>query len=330
MSRSRIQALARWSGKRAVKFAMMIVAIIMVNFILIHAAPGDPASFMAGQAGQADEKMMSELRAQFGLDKPLLVQLGIYLQHMFTLDMGVSQRLQRPVLDVIMERVPATILLTGTAFLAALAAGIGLGVQASRRPGGYFDSMIASVSILFLATPPYLVAILLVLIFGVWLDWLPTFGMASIEVELHGIRWLLDVGRHALLPVFTLALFYSAIYIRLTRASMIEVASQPFVKTAVAKGASDSRVVWLHMLRNALLPVITIAGIQVGHLIGGSVVVETVFAWPGIGSLAFEALLARDYELLLGIFLFTSALVLLLNILTDLLYVAIDPRVELS
>jgi peptide/nickel transport system permease protein len=185
-----------------------------------------------------------------------------------------------------------------------------------------------TISLIFYAMPLFLVGLLLVLVFGVWLNWLPTFGMTSVDVKLDGLAWLLDVARHAVLPVITLALFYAAVYIRLTRASMMEVATQPFVRTAIAKGASDARVTWIHVLRNALLPVITVAGFQAGQLVGGSILVEAVFAWPGIGSLAFEALLARDYNILLGVFLCTSVLVLVFNLLTDLLYAAVDPRVQ--
>jgi peptide/nickel transport system permease protein len=328
MSTKRNWSLGGVLARRVFKMAMMVLAIIVVNFTLIHAAPGDPASAMAGQSGQADEQFMQQLRVQFGLDKPLPVQLWIYIKQVLTLDLGMSHRLQRPVLSVIFERFPATILLTGTAFVLALLGGITLGVKASRRPGGLADNLIMAVSLIFYATPLFWVGILLVLIFGMWLNWLPTFGMMTVDVPLHGMALVADIARHAVLPVVTLAVFYSAVYIRLTRASMMEVATQPFVRTAIAKGASDSRVTWRHILRNALLPVITLAGIQAGHLIGGSVLVETVFAWPGIGSLAFEALLARDYDLLLGIFLCTSVLVLVFNLLTDLVYLAVDPRVQ--
>lgn len=323
-------ALAGALAARLFKLLLMIIAIIIVNFVLIHAAPGDPASAMAGQSGQADEQYMEQLRIQFGLDQPLPVQLWVYIKNILTLDLGVSHRLQQPVLNLIVERLPATILLTGSAFLLAVLGGVTMGVLASREPGGAIDSLIMAVSLIFYATPLFWVGILLVLVFGMWLDWLPTFGMTTVDIPLSGFALVVDVGKHAVLPVLTLSTFYSAVYIRLTRASMLEVATQPFVRTAVAKGASESRVMWIHMLRNALLPVITLAGIQAGQLIGGSVLVETVFAWPGTGSLAFEALLARDYDLLLGIFLCTSIVVLLINLLTDMVYLSVDPRVQVS
>jgi peptide/nickel transport system permease protein len=171
---------------------------------------------------------------------------------------------------------------------------------------------------------------MLVLLFGVWLEWLPTFGMMTVGADLHGIAHVLDVGKHLLLPALTLGLFYMAVYARLTRATMLEVADQDFVKTARAKGVPEGQVTRRHILRNALLPVITFAGIQAGQLIGGAILVETVFAWPGIGRLAFEALLARDYPVLMGVFFATSVMVVLFNLLTDLLYAVVDPRVEVA
>ena len=180
------------------------------------------------------------------------------------------------------------------------------------------------------ATPLFWTGLMLVLLFSVVLDWLPAFGMSSVGANLTGFASVLDVGRHLILPALTLGLFYLAIYARLTRASMLEVADQDFVKTARAKGVPEGRILRAHVLRNALLPVITFAGIQAGQLIGGSILVETVFAWPGIGRLAFDALLARDYNLLLGVFVCTSTMVVAFNIVTDLLYAAIDPRIEVA
>ena len=169
---------------------------------------------------------------------------------------------------------------------------------------------------------------MLVLVFSVWLGWLPSFGMNTVGADLTGWAAVVDGTRHLILPALTLGLFYMAVYARLTRASMLEVADQDFVRTARAKGVGEGRILRRHVLRNALLPVVTFAGIQAGQLIGGSILVETVFAWPGIGRLAFDALLARDYQLLLGVFLCTSVLVVVFNLLTDLVYLAVDPRME--
>jgi len=306
----------------------MVFAIIVANFLLVHAAPGDPASVMAGEAGAADPQFLAQLRKQFGLDQPLSTQLWIYVSHVAQGDLGVSYRQQRPVAGLILERLSATLLLTGTAFVLAIIGGITLGALAARRVGHTSDSLITVLALGFYATPTFWVGLMLVLVFSVWLNWLPSFGMKTVGADLTGGAALLDTARYLVLPGLTLGLFYMAVYARLTRAAMLEVASQDFVRTARAKGVPEGGVQRRHVLRNALLPVITVAGIQAGQLIGGAILVETVFAWPGIGRLAFDALLARDYQILLGVFLATSVLVLVFNLITDLLYAWIDPRVE--
>jgi peptide/nickel transport system permease protein len=205
-----------------------------------------------------------------------------------------------------------------------------MGALAARRVGSWSDSVITVLALAFYATPLFWVGLMLVLLFSVTLEWLPSFGMMSVGVELSGIGKVLDVAKHLLLPALTLGLFYVAVYARLSRATMLEVADQDFVKTARAKGVPEGRILRRHVLRNAMLPVITFAGIQAGQLVGGSILVETVFAWPGIGRLAFEALLARDYQVLMGVFFCTSVMVVLFNLITDLLYAVVDPRVEVS
>ena len=315
-------------ARRLAKMVGLVFAIVVLNFLLIHAAPGDPATVMAGQSGAADPKYIEQLRHDFGLDRSLPEQLLTYLGHVARLDLGVSHRLQRPVVDIIAERLPATLLLTTTAFVFALLLGTAMGVVSLRWHGTAVDTAVIVLSLVFYATPLFWVGLVLVLIFSVWLNWLPSFGMATVDMPLHGLALLADRAQYLVLPALTLGLFYTAVYARLSRTAMLEVADQQFVVTARAKGASDSRILWRHVFRNALLPVVTIAGVQAGQLIGGSILVETVFAWPGIGSLAFDALLQRDYETLLGVFLCTSIVVLLFNLLTDLLYMAIDPRME--
>ena len=324
---------ARFAGflvQRVIKMVVMVFAIIVANFLLVHAAPGDPASVIAGEAGAADPQFLAQLRAQFGLDQPLSTQLWLYVSHVAQGDLGVSYRQQRPVLGLILERLSATLLLTGTAFVLAIAGGVTLGALAARRVGRTSDSLITVLALGLYATPIFWVGLMLVLVFSVWLDWLPSFGMNTVGADLTGAAAMLDTARYLLLPALTLGLFYMAVYARLTRAAMLEVASQDFVRTARAKGVPEGGVQRRHVLRNALLPVITVAGIQAEQLVGGSILVETVFAWPGIGRLAFDALLARDYQILLGVFLATSVLMLVFNLVTDLLYAWIDPRVEMT
>lgn len=320
--------LAQLFASRLVKALAILIAIVVMNFFLVHAAPGDPAMVMAGEAGAADEKFVEQLREQFGLNRPLHEQLATYVGKIVQGDLGFSYRQQRPVWDILAERLPATLILTLTAFLLALAAGVALGTLAAITVGTWADSAITVVALLAYATPIYWIGLMLSLLFSIQLGWLPAFGYETIGAGYTGLAHAADVARHLVLPVITLGLFYMAGYARLTRASMLEVRGQDFVKTAKAKGLSQSHIVTRHVLRNAILPVITVAGIQAGQLVGGSILIETVFAWPGIGRLAFEAVLQRDYQVLLGIFLVTSVMVILFNILTDILYGLVDPRIQ--
>ncbi|HEX2552649.1 MAG TPA: ABC transporter permease [Microvirga sp.] len=314
-------------GARLAKTVAVILLIATVNFMLVHAAPGDPALVIAGQSGATDQKFLDTLRAEYGLDRPVAVQLGTYLGKVVRFDLGFSYRQQRPVLDLILERLPATLLLTLTAFSLALLGGTMLGLVAGTRAGRWSDTAVTIVSLVLYATPIFWLGLILVLIFSVRLGWLPAFGYETVGGGMTGFARVLDILRHLVLPAATLGFFYLAVYARLMRASIIEVSHQDYVKTARAKGLTETQVIRRHMLRNALLPVITIAGVQAGTLVGGSIVVETVFAWPGLGRLIFEAVIQRDYPVLLGIFLVLSILVIAFNILTDILYRIVDPRI---
>jgi peptide/nickel transport system permease protein len=316
------------TGVRIAKMAAVIVAVAIFNFFLVHSAPGDPALVIAGQSGATDEAFLERVRADYGLDKPLVVQLGTYLKKIVTFDLGYSHRQQRPITEVISERLGPTLLLTGTAFVISLLGGVALGAMAGVRAGKFSDTVITILSLIVYATPVFWLGIMLVLLFSVQLGWLPPFGYQTVASGFEGWELWLDRARYLVLPAMTLGLLYLAIYARLMRASIIEVSHQDYVKTARAKGANESRVLWRHMLRNALLPVVTMAGVQAGTLVGGSVVIETVFAWPGLGRLTYEAVLQRDYQLLLGIFLVLSILVSIFNLLTDLLYRVVDPRIR--
>ena len=312
---------------RLMKAAIILLCIATLNFLLIHAAPGDPAAVMAGEAGDADAEFIAQLRARFGLDQPLPVQLWRYVSSVVQLDLGYSYRQSMPVIDLIAERLPATLLLSLSAFLISLVLGVVAGVTAASHQGKWLDSIVSSLAILFYAAPLYWIALMAILLFSVGMNWLPAFGYETVGANLSGLRRALDIGHHLILPAMTLGLFFTAIYARMTRASMLEVGQLDFVKTARAKGLRPAVIQRRHVLRNALLPVVTLAGMQAGQLVGGAVLIETVFAWPGIGRLMFEALQQRDYNLLLGVFIVSAAMVLLFNLLTDLLYRFVDPRI---
>ncbi|QRQ84647.1 ABC transporter permease [Cupriavidus oxalaticus] len=315
--------------QRLLQAVGVVAAIAVVNFFLLRLAPGDAAQVLAGEAGAATPEYLAALRAQFGLDQPLWVQLGKYLWHLARLDLGFSFRQGMPVLDLILQRLPATLLLMGASIAFAVVAGATLGVLAAARAGRLLDTVISTLALLCFATPLFWTGLMLVLVFSVWLDWLPVGGMFTVESGLGGWAYALDVARHLLLPAVTLGLFYMAVYVRLMRASMIEMGRQDFVRTAVAKGAPGRRVLIHHVLRNALLPLVTMVGVQASSVIGGAVVVETVFSWPGLGRTAFDALYQRDYNLLLGILLCSSVVVIVVNAIVDLVYARIDPRIRL-
>lgn len=325
-----LPALARvlpW--RRLAQLVGVVVGIAIVNFFLLRLAPGDAAQVLAGEAGAATPEYLAALRAQFGLDQPLWVQLYKYLWHLAQLDLGYSFRQGMPVLDLIAQRLPATLLLMGASIAFAVVLGAGLGVLAAGRAGRLLDTVISAAALLCFATPLFWIGLMLVLVFSVWLDWLPVGGMFTVESGYTGWRYALDVAQHLVLPAITLGLFYMAVYVRLMRASMIEVRRQDFVRTAVAKGAPASRVLTRHVLRNALLPLITMIGVQASSVIGGAVIVETVFSWPGLGRTAFDALYQRDYNLLLGILLCSSVVVIVVNWIVDVIYARVDPRIRL-
>ncbi|WP_321333375.1 ABC transporter permease [Breoghania sp.] len=322
--------MTRFIAGRLVRAALILLVITIANFCLIHAAPGDPAAVMAGEAGDADPQFLEQLRERFGLDKPFHVQLWVYVSHVAQLDLGFSYRQQLPVLDLILDRLPATLLLSMSAFAVSLALGVLAGALAAARQGRLSDTLISLFALIFYATPLFWLALMAVLLFSIQLGWLPGFGYETVGAGYTGFSRALDIAHHLVLPAMTLGLFFMAVYVRMTRASMLEVSQMDFVKTAKAKGLRPGVIQRRHVLRNALLPVVTLAGLQAGQLVGGAVLIETVFAWPGIGRLMFEALSQRDYNLLLGVFVVSAAMVLLFNLITDVLYRFVDPRIRVT
>lgn len=313
--------------RRLLQLIPVVLAIATLNFVLTKMAPGDAADIISGQMGHATLEFTEQLRREFGLDLPLVEQFLVYMGRLLTLDLGTSLLQQQPVIELIVDRLPATLLLMVTATVLALAVGIALGVAAARRQGSWLDNVISVSALLVYATPAFWLGLMLIVLFSIKLDMLPSGGMMQIGADNNAFAYALDVARHLILPAATLGLFYVAIYTRLMRASMLEVYSLDFITTARAKGLSEGTIAWTHALRNALLPVVTLAGVQVGHLLGGSVLVETVFGWPGLGRLVFDALLQRDLNLLLGILFVSSIVVVIANLAVDLLYGFLDPRI---
>ena len=308
----------------------VIFFIVVLNFLLIQLAPGDAADVLAGEAGSATPEYMQQLRQKFGLDQPIYIQLWNYVKNVITLDLGFSFRHNKSVSDLILSRLGPTLLLMFTVLVLSVSIGILLGSIAARYLNKWQDNLISTAVVLTYATPVFWAGLMLIVIFSVKLGWFPTSGMEKIAAFNTGFIRIVDIAHHMVLPVITLTLFYLALYARLMRASVIEQYTMDYVTTARAKGLQENRIMWKHILKNACLPVLTMAGIQAGALLGGAVVVETVFSWPGLGLLAYDSLFARDLNLLLGIFFISACLVVIVNLIVDIFYSSLDPRIELK
>ena len=308
----------------------LVLAVVVLNFVLVHAAPGDPVETIAGASGGMSPELMAQLRTQYGLDKPLPVQLGVYLSQVAQGDLGFSYYFNLPVSEMVAERVPATLLLVVSAVLLAFVVGTGIGVLSSRKPNGVLSQFITVLSLVGFAAPIFWVGIMLVILFASIWPILPVAGMRSIDSSGGGWTDVVDVAQHLVLPTFTLSLVYLAQYSRFARSAMLDVLGSVFIRTARAKGLAESVVLYKHALRNALLPVVTVLGLQFGNVLAGAILVETVFNWPGLGRLAFESVLRRDYPTILGVLLFSSIVVVVMNQVTDLAYRLIDPRIKTS
>ncbi len=305
-----------------------MLGIVVLSFLLLQLVPGDAADVLAGQSGSATAETMSMLRAQFGLDQPLLNQLANYLGNLAHFDLGTSARFGLPVSQLIMAALPNTLLLMLCALGMALVLGVLAGWVMAIYAGRWPDRVLQVVVLLFYSTPGFWVGLMAIVLFSVKLGWLPSNGNMTVGVNLSGLRLIADRASYLVMPSLALSSFFIAVYARLTRATMIEVQGQDFMRTAAAKGLHPVTVQMRHALRNALIPVTTVAGMNIGNLLGGAVVVETVYGWPGMGRLALDAVTGRDFNVLLGILLLSSLLVIVANVGVDLLHAWLDPRIE--
>lgn len=322
--------LVRFILTRLLQAVPVVLGVVVLNFLLLQLAPGDAATVLAGEAGGAPAEYVEQLRARFGLDKPVLVQLGLYLKNILFLDLGFSFRNNSPVLGLILDRLWPTLLLMGATLVISVGGGVLLGVVAAIGVRTWRDHLISVAAVVAYATPLFWVGLMLILVFSIRLDWFPTSGMEDVVAFHEGWARVVDIAHHLVLPTVTLSLFYLALYTRLMRATVLEQRGAEYATTARAKGLTERAITMRHVLRNALLPIVTMAGVQVGALLGGSVVVETVFAWPGLGQLAFQSLFARDFNLLLGIFFLSACLVVIVNLVVDVIYILLDPRIRVG
>lgn len=307
---------------------LLLFAVLILNFTLITVAPGDIADTIAGVMGGADAQVLAEIRARYGLDQPFYIQLMRYLSAVAVFDLGYSYYFDTPVTALILEKLPATLLLVFSAQITAIIIGTLLGVLAAKKPGGAVSISVTFLSLFGFAAPVFWTGILLIILFVSVFPIFPVGGMFDVTVDGGWFVQTLDVLRHLCLPMVTLASIFLALYSRHARASMLEVLGADYIRTARAKGVPERRVLYRHALKNALGPVVTVAGLQFSAVISGAVVVETVFSWPGLGTLALQSILARDTPTILGILFFSSLTVIVFNILTDLTLRALDPRIK--
>ncbi|MCE8515685.1 ABC transporter permease [Ruegeria pomeroyi] len=307
--------------------AILLIAVLVLNFSLMHAAPGDVADTIAQAAGGIDAEALEQIRREYGLDQPFLVQLGRYIGNVLQFDLGYSYFYSDKVTNLILSRLPATLLLVISAQLLALVVGVVLGVFSARKPNGILSHFVTFLALFGYSAPVFWTGLLMLVVFSLMVPLFPVAGMRDVTIEGGFFVQALDIAHHLVLPMLTLASIFLALYSRLSRAAMMEVLGSDYVRTAKAKGLSPRQVVYKHALKNALSPVITLAGLQLSAVVSGAVLVETVFSWPGLGTLAFQSILARDTPLILGILFFSALVVIVGNLLTDLALRLVDPRV---
>lgn len=312
-----------WALRRLGVSVLLVWAVASIVFVAIRLVPGDPAELLLSQGGTApDPAAVAQLREQLGLDLPVGEQYGRQMLGLLRGDLGRSIQDDSPVLDSIARRLPRTLELIGAAALLALAVGLPAGVGAAIRRGGLLDRVGSALSGLALAVPVFVVGTLLVLVFAQWLRWVPAGGYVPLARDPAGHLVLLAM------PAVTIALGLGAVVFRMARAAVLDVSMRDYVRTARAKGLAPRRVLLHHVVRNALGPVVTVVALHLGSLLGGTVLVEYVFNWPGLSGLLVDAVSARDYPMVSGIILVISVLFVALNLLVDLLYAALDPRVQ--
>lgn len=330
---SRRMAALRLLRRRLIQAIPLMLGVVIINFVLIHLAPGSFLELMTAENQVSDPATIALLRKTYGLEDPTWLQLLKYIWALLHFDFGFSYRQNMPVIDAILLNLPATILLMVSSIALALAVGVAAGVVASMKVRTFWDTIVSVAAMFFFAAPSFWLGIMMIVLFAVKLGWMPVGGMATIGGTGSGVAGgaggIIDILHHLILPTLALGLFYAAIYTRVMRSSMLEVAQLNFVRTARAKGLSRNQVTVHHVLRNALLPVVTILGVQMGTVLAGSVVIESVFSWPGVGSLLFDSVSSRNYPVVLGIMVLGSLVVIAANIAVDLVYMWLDPRIEI-
>ncbi|MEM1584631.1 MAG: ABC transporter permease [Nitrososphaerota archaeon] len=311
--------------KKLVQYIPMMFAVIIITFILVNMAPGDPTFILVGEVG--DEEFVRAARARLGLDKPLHERFLIYVSNVLKGDLGYSYLRSEPVAKLIIDRIPATLLLVLTAMFFSALVGIIIGTIAAAKRG-VLDISLSTFSLVGISIPYFWLGQIILVIFAVKLGLFPLGGMVTVGRNYQGIDHILDVIYHLVLPVMTLAIFNLAYTTKITRGSVLEALTQDYIVTARSKGLPESKVIFKHALRNALIPVVTYTGFNTGVLLIGAILTETIFAWPGMGSLLYDSIRLRDYPVILGVFIYGSIIIIIANLIVDILYGLLDPRIR--
>ena len=319
--------MKRYIGKRALSGLLVVLLSVCFNFTLIRLAPGDPIRIMAG-TDNPNEEMIEALQQKYGLDKSIPEQFVMFLGNVAKGDLGYSYISDESVIKLIGEKIGPTLALSLTAVLLSVTIGTLIGIYAARKNGSKFDQFVCSISYVFDATPGFWLGLMMILIFASTLKWFPTSGMVNLRANYKGFAYFADVCRHLVLPITTMVLTQTPYYFRIARSSVLQVMSDDFITTFKATGMKESRIFNKYVLRNAILPTVTVLGMSLAFLLSGSVLIETVFAWPGMGRLMFSSISKRDYPVLTGIYLVTSVVICIAMILVDILYGFIDPRIR--
>ena len=319
--------MKRYIGKRALSGLLVVLLSVCFNFTLIRLAPGDPIRIMAG-TDNPNEEMIEALQQKYGLDKSIPEQFVMFLGNVAKGDLGYSYISDESVIKLIGEKIGPTLALSLTAVLLSVTIGTLIGIYAARKNGSKFDQFVCSISYVFDATPGFWLGLMMILIFASTLKWFPTSGMVNLRANYKGFAYFADVCRHLVLPITTMVLTQTPYYFRIARSSVLQVMSEDFITTFKATGMKESRIFNKYVLRNAILPTVTVLGLSLAFLLSGSVLIETVFAWPGMGRLMFSSISKRDYPVLTGIYLVTSVVICIAMILVDILYGFIDPRIR--
>lgn len=307
-----------------------MLLIVIASFFLFKLVPGDLVDVLDAESGGATEQTVRMWREVYGLDLGIFEQLWAYLRNLAGFSLGISPRFGVPVADLIAERLPSTFILMLTALTIAIVIGIAFGALMSAFYARWPDRVLSVVAIVFYSVPSFWIGLMMIVLFSIILGWLPSSGSRTIGADATGIGFVLDRAKYMVMPAISLALFYIAIFSRLMRAAMLDVREQDYIRTARAKGLAEHAIIFRHALRNALSPVAMVAGVHLGGMMGGAVVIETIYGWPGLGRLAYESVMARDFSVLLGILLLSSLLVIAMNVIADLVHAWLDPRVEVK